>query len=417
MPAAARVEAEIEAAAAVAVGDLDESRGLEAAAEIAVEAQRLGRTEHDTRDRRRGAVAALAAVVLIRGSRDDEIVPRVEVDAGMARAAVQRPALGEFPLGLRVERGAVDGVVLIAFQAANHAVVVDETLAPLVHRVVLGAERQPYARHVGEPAQCAAAIAAIEIDNAAGMRRLVLGGIDRNGEELLHLALTEVEHGLGAAFPEALLVRAAELVLRDGLLGVELDCLRRRLAWVLLELRARQAQRVLRVGLAQAVRHHGEIAVFQLAVEMIARRRAVLAIAVGLEAREVADRVDGAKLPADLERAAPGAVAAAEQVDFRHRRVGSIHRVDHDDAARRIAIERRERPAQHLDALCGAERERRRLPLPVGHRRRDAVRDQSYSPHAEGRARAEAARLDLQVLRIVLAVLHRDARHAPQALG
>src|SRR5258705_136236 len=55
--------------------------------------------------------------------------------------------------------------------------------------------------------------------------------------------------------------------------------------------------------------------------------------------------------------------------------------------------------------------------LAVGHRGRDAVGDEAHAAHAEGRARAEAARGDLQVLGVVLAVLHHEAGHAPQTLG
>jgi hypothetical protein len=45
-----------------------------------------------------------------------------------------------------------------------------------------------------------------------------------------------------------------------------------------------------------------------------------------------------------------------------------------------------------------------------------AVGDEADAAHAEGRARAEAARGDLQILGVVLAVLHHDAGHAPEAL-
>src|SRR5437868_7274390 len=102
------------------------------------------------------------------------------------------------------------------------------------------------------------------------MRRRVLRS-DRNREQLLDLPLPDVEHRLAAALTETLLIRAADLVLRDALLRIELDCLRRRLARVLLELGAREAERVLRIGLLQAVRDDGELAVLQLAVELIAR--------------------------------------------------------------------------------------------------------------------------------------------------
>src|SRR5207248_1513693 len=101
MAAAARIQPEIGAAAAVAVGDFDEGRRLEAAADIAVEASGFGGTKKDACHRRRRAVAAAAAVVRI--ARRDEVIIGIEIDARMPRAALQRPALGELPLGLRVE--------------------------------------------------------------------------------------------------------------------------------------------------------------------------------------------------------------------------------------------------------------------------------------------------------------------------
>src|SRR6266850_7940177 len=129
------------------------------------------------------------------------------------------------------------------------------------------------------------------------------------------------------------------------------------------------------------------------------------------------EAVHRAPLSTELERAAPRAVTAEQEIGLGDRLRRPVHRLQGDDAARGIAVERRERPAQHLDALRRAERERGRLALPVGHGRRDAVGDEPDAAHAEGRARAEAARLDLQVLRVVLPVLHGDARHAPEALG
>ena len=59
----------------------------------------------------------------------------------------------------------------------------------------------------------------------------------------------------------------------------------------------------------------------------------------------------------------------------------------------------------------------RGLALAVRQRGRDAVDVEPHAAHAEGRARAEAADRHLQVLRVVLAVLHLQARHGAQALG
>ena len=59
----------------------------------------------------------------------------------------------------------------------------------------------------------------------------------------------------------------------------------------------------------------------------------------------------------------------------------------------------------------------RHLALAVGKAGRDAVGDQAQAANAEGGAPAEAARGNLQVLRVVLPVLHRDARHTVERLG
>jgi hypothetical protein len=55
--------------------------------------------------------------------------------------------------------------------------------------------------------------------------------------------------------------------------------------------------------------------------------------------------------------------------------------------------------------------------LTVGNRRRDVVHDQLDAADAETRPRPESARADLQILRIVLAVLDHEARHARQRFG
>jgi hypothetical protein len=57
------------------------------------------------------------------------------------------------------------------------------------------------------------------------------------------------------------------------------------------------------------------------------------------------------------------------------------------------------------------------LALAVGHRRRNAVGVQAHAAHAETGAGAEAARADLQVLRVVVAVGDDEARHARHRFG
>ena len=90
---------------------------------------------------------------------------------------------------------------------------------------------------------------------------------------------------------------------------------------------------------------------------------------------------------------------------------------DRDHAAGGVAVERREGPAQHFDVIGRAEIELRELALPVGHGARNAIGVQPHAAHAEARARAEAAHGELQILRVVLAALHGDARHLVERLG
>ena len=98
---------------------------------------------------------------------------------------------------------------------------------------------------------------------------------------------------------------------------------------------------------------------------------------------------------------------------FERRRAFAVAREQLDHAAGVIAVQGGEGPAQHFDALGHVEVEGRGLALAVRHGRRDAVRHQAHAAHAEGRARAEAARRNLQVLRVVLAVV-RDQCPAPR---
>ena len=87
-----------------------------------------------------------------------------------------------------------------------------------------------------------------------------------------------------------------------------------------------------------------------------------------------------------------------------------------DDAAGGIAVQRRERAAQHLDVIRGAQIELRELALAVRHRARNPVRIQPHAAHSEARARAEAADRQLQILRVVLTALHGYSRHGDQRL-
>jgi len=79
-----------------------------------------------------------------------------------------------------------------------------------------------------------------------------------------------------------------------------------------------------------------------------------------------------------------------------------------------VAVDGGKWSAQHFDALGRIEVEGGGLALAIGHAGRNAIADQFDAAHAEGRAGAEAARRDLQVLRVVLAVLRNQARYGGQ---
>jgi hypothetical protein len=211
-----------------------------------------------------------------------------------------------------------------------------------------------------------------------------------------------------AVFPQA-----AELGLADRLAGVVLQCLRRGLAGVGVELLACQAERV--VG-ALGLVADGELQAVLLALPAQAHagqaavRLALRPEAVDVHARQVDRQVDAVAQrcrQADAQLAQAEAARVQPDLD-----AGLAHRLreQRDDAARGIAIQRRERAAQHLDAVGAGEVEVADLALTVGHRRRDAVGVQAQAAHAE------AARADLQVLGVVVAVGDDQARHARHRL-
>jgi hypothetical protein len=88
---------------------------------------------------------------------------------------------------------------------------------------------------------------------------------------------------------------------------------------------------------------------------------------------------------------------------------------DLDHTARRVAVQRRERPAQHFDALGRAEIDVRELTLAVRQGGGDAIDVEAHATDAEGRSGAEAAHRNLDVLGVVLAVASEQARHPAEA--
>ena len=142
--------------------------------------------------------------------------------------------------------------------------------------------------------------------------------------------------------------------------------------------------------------------------------RTVRAKAVGGEARQAGTNVPPALQGRGEGGAGLGGLVAAEvEVEFKLA-LACRAAEQGDHAARAVAVERREGPAQDLDALGAGQVEVGDLARAVGHGGRDAIGVETQAPHAEARARTEAARADLQVLRVVVAVVDGEAGHALQ---
>src|SRR5882762_5132467 len=78
--------------------------------------------------------------------------------------------------------------------------------------------------------------------------------------------------------------------------------------------------------------------VFQLAIDVIAVRLAVLPITLGMEVRRIDYAVERSPLPAELRRFTPGAVAAEHQARVAGRRRRTVLRLDADHASCRVAV-------------------------------------------------------------------------------
>ena len=144
------------------------------------------------------------------------------------------------------------------------------------------------------------------------------------------------------------------------------------------------------------------------------RCKADLSLLFRLEARRADVVLQRALLPAQLESDALDAVAAecgGDLADGLRPAVGGEHA---DHAAGGVAVERRERTAQHLDPRRRRQVEVRDLALPVRSGGGNAVHIQAQAAHAEGGPGAEAARGDLDVLRVVLPVERHHPRHPRQ---
>ncbi|MCW0415218.1 hypothetical protein NB689_000972 [Xanthomonas sacchari] len=271
------------------------------------------------------------------------------------------------------------------------------------------------------PARVETAVVAVQVDHAAGIERVALRA-HRDREVLGDVAAPGVAHQPPGLLVHLLGEDRAGLHLAGGLAGVELAGGGSGLARVGGDLGAAQAQRILRIGRLQRVEQQvqappGRQVDADLGVEGGALGAAVVAVAVGAEmgGRQVV--VDVPLLAQRLRAEGSGAVAAdrtAQPPRIVRLAVGApqLHH-----AAGRVAVQRRERPAQHLDALAAEQVEVGQLALAIRHRRRDAVQQQANAAYAERRARAEAADRQLGVLRIVLAIAREQAGHPDQRLG
>src|SRR5690606_18748798 len=268
------------------------------------------------------------------------------------------------------------------------------------------------------PLEATAAELACEIHDAA--RSSQRGARIR---EVLHqIAVAVIAHDTQPiVFAERTLVRRAARHVTNGLAGIERDRVRRDLPRILLQLLACQTDRILRVRLIEHIHDRGERGNFvgresHTEIRNIALRCTVISVPVGLEPRKIAAEINATEPHTELRSVASETVLAGRRRQLEARFLDPIPRDDLNDAAGRVAVQRRERPAQHLDALSAVQVEQSRLALPVRHRQRNAVLDQTDAAHAERSARAESARRDLQVLSVVLAVLHDDAWHASKTL-
>ena len=437
-----RLQPIVEAAAAVGpVGQFTEGRRFEALAGADIEVPVRQAAPLHCSDRVGVAVLQRARVVAVETGHI--VIVRLEAHTAGARAERCYPVLDELQFALGVKVGGLHGVLLVAALVALDAErrgrqrIAEEVL---VAATVLGAAFQCRAGHelgaavaIQRPAPdqpaVEALVVAIEVDHAARVpvgvrrRRRVALGQHGDGLPLRDRSLPDVGRD-GALIQrtevrKAMPPRGADLLLLRDLAGVELRGDRGRLARIGVKLRAVQAQRIVGglVDVVHADDHRVALAgPAQAQVGERAARAALRAEAVVIHVARAEAQVEAAaRLVAErcLHRHAP--LAQAEAADVRAELAIALpHRLAHqrDDAARTVAVERAERAAQHLDALCSGEVEVRHLPLAVGHRGRDAVAVEAHAAHAEGRTGPVAARVDLQVLRVVVSVRHGQARHS-----
>ncbi|MCY1408896.1 hypothetical protein D9M71_242280 [compost metagenome] len=424
LPAAGRLQVEVEAFQLPrGIGHFRLGRRLEALAGADVAVQLRAEGIHHPQRRHVLLEAPRSAGIAV----GEEMVVHLHLHAGAADAGQQGP-VAKHPVGLHIGIEAAGGVQLVAAQGALHAelvaIEVPETAAIVLAPVVIDAEGQAQlARNALQrlqPAQAAAVEVAVEIHHPAAAKAIGDGG-GRDGEELQHAAPAGVGGELQAGRAELALVVQAELLVVDALARVEQPGVGRDRTRVGVEACPGLPQRVLGAVLLQGAGDQRQTALVvgpevELGEGLVAARGAVVAVAVGVQARGVQHeaRVAGVVAALGVDMVALQLVAAEQAFRADARRALAVAGEHLDHPAGVAAVERRGRTAQHLEALGDVEVEGRRLALAIRRAGRDAIHQQLDAAHAEGRARAEASGGNLQVLGVVLAVLHHQPGHAGQ---
>ncbi len=253
-----------------------------------------------------------------------------------------------------------------------------------------------------------------KVDHAARMGRIELRRT-RNGLVLGCFTLACVHHHAEVILLAQLaLIAQSGLGLLDGFAGVVLVGTRS-LVRILFPLLLRQAARIVRFDI-NAVKDQAQLANVvdahaKFGIGQVLTRTAVVAIAAGNKA----GRGDGvvhvtclstvSGCTGGFQAVAPATVAAVVAAGFDSRGLLTGFGSDVNHAAGGVTIQGREGAAQHFDALDAVEIDIGGLSLAVRHGRRDAIDVHADAAHAVGRAGAKATHRELQILRIVLAIL------------
>ena len=361
---AGRLQAEIEAAALIAVGKLVHGGGFKAARIRGVAQQALGGLPRKRGAGQPFAVVGLAAVVGIGGG--DVVVARFEMHVAVAQAAIEPPLRCELPAGLHigVEIPNIVGFVAPQFTLRAECIADEIFIAAALFRERVKAQARAGAqRFVGKqvlpaPAHIRAVIAAAQINHTAGVARVVLLHSFRYRLKLQRFALAAVKHGFDAVVRiQSLLIHQAALHLLLLFAHIISNGRWRCLARILLPLCAREALRIVGAGVDAVGNQLERGAVIQLPFHIgighVFKCAAVVAIAFGLEARQAQHIGGHARAVAaarGFEAVLVSAVAAGIGVGFNRGRVLPLFALHQHHAAGSIAIKRRHGAVEHFDA-------------------------------------------------------------------